>query len=294
MGRGKVVTFEASPAELRITSHLEPWALRAATEGRYAHLRGPFTANSPLALFAPSPEGGDGESLLPLSSQRTWRQELTALIARINSPEGCYDGPLLPFAPVPFVPLMTAFPPYRDPAASFEGGVKVNFWHGRLGRLTPAPVTSLSTWAEEAPAPSSAPDLELSPEAALVPPSPSALPALENLAGSVVLSEGALPLVTLAYPQSGAPSIPLTMPKPSMQRLIWAGPDAGAGETGLSSAEEHGWLSPVPAREITLRSAHAVCSTWEALVSGAVRRALPAASSAPALLMPFDAHARRL
>ena len=94
-----------------------------------------------------------------------------------------------------------------------------------------------------------------------MPPSAGALPALENLAGSVALSEGALPLVTLAYPQSGAPAVPLTLPKPSMQRLIWAGPAAGSAGTGLSSAEEHGWLSPVPAREITLRAAHATCLT---------------------------------
>ncbi len=56
------------------------------------------------------------------------------------------------------------------------------------------------------------------------------------------------------------------------------------------SSEEHGWLSPVFAREAGTRAALAARAAMDSALPLAAR---PVGLGAP-LLLPFDAHARRL
>lgn len=82
--------------------------------------------------------------------------------------------------------------------------------------------------------------------------------------------------------------------KPSSQHMLWTGPDAvtGGGNTSLASTEDHGWISPVTARESALRSSLAVkgslVSYLHANHKNSAQTGLPRCS----LLLPFDLHAR--
>ena len=120
-----------------------------------------------------------------------------------------------------------------------------------------------------------------------IPSAAPTLPALENLAGANKDAGASLALLPreINLDRARRPFLP------SVQHLIWTGPDAvtGAANSALCSTEDHGWLTPVTAREASLRSALAT----KAAV--AEQRLVPACGLSPlALLMPFEANSRVL
>jgi hypothetical protein len=116
---------------------------------------------------------------------------------------------------------------------------------------------------------------------------PSGLPSLENLSGAfkneIQGTFEAFKAINLDFLRG--PSTP------SPQHVLWAGADAvtGGGANSLASTEDHGWISPVTARESAQRSSLAVKSS---LIAYLQRNSTQAGSAQCPLLLPFDLNAR--
>lgn len=114
-------------------------------------------------------------------------------------------------------------------------------------------------------------------------------PVLAHLSGCLAEGRPLGPLAPLAANlellRAGGASAPA-------QLLLWTGPDAatGAGFSALASTEDMGWLTPVPAREVTTRATLATRGAWAGTLPA---EALPGQKPGP-LLLPFDLAARDL
>lgn len=129
------------------------------------------------------------------------------------------------------------------------------------------------------------------PRSLLSTPVSQALPSIENLSGSTKanLSRPFKNLAGLSLDHLRGPV------KPSTQHLLWTGPDAitGAGSMAIGSTEDHGWVSPVTARESSLRSALAVKASTILYLQSNLNPLNPSVPTT-ALLLPFDLNARCL
>lgn len=120
-------------------------------------------------------------------------------------------------------------------------------------------------------------------------PSTRTLPGLENLSGFAKINPRS--------PFDGLTDLDLnhlrSPAKPLPQHLLWTGPDAvtGAGSMAIGSTEDHGWISPVTARESSLRSALAVRGSAIPYLQANSGLANQTSLS---LLLPFDLNARYL
>ena len=179
---------------------------------------------------------------------------------------------------------------FRSRPSVYIAGARLSLAYRHYSPATRCPHLSSMSWVTVNAASAESPSLGTRESRTLLSPSYApALPTLDNLSGSSLVPNteaSSCPDIDLGFLR-----YPL---KPSKQHLLWAGADAstGAGSTSLGSTEDHGWVSPVPAREASLRSA--LASRSSASQAPLFSSAAFSLTAAVAPLLPFDVNARAL
>lgn len=284
VGRGRVVSFEVTnPVDAVQLRHLDSWALRALVGGRHGSRTGRLNAQPALALVLPT----DLPAGITTAGVASWRESLNRLLSdTATAPVSTNSAsPLTTHEPVALGGECGFDTPtlFRARPTVFIAGNRLSLGHRHFSPRAEVPSFAAMTWL--------AAGAVTHAGGSLAPLQSAALPAAANITAHG--SECPLGGEANSIMQSADLNY-LRGPSHRPQHVLWAGADAttGAGATTLGTSEDHGWLSPVTAREALLRSALAVRAGWEAHASASA--GLPTTVTACPLLLPFDVNARVL
>jgi len=302
VGRGKIVRFEASPVEDLETSQWDSWALRATIGNRHGSRGGRLNTSSALSLVLPTDiPGGNFSSLKAVATAPSlhWRKALSATLNEISNPPFKSDVKV----PQSFEVGMQEAPSFglgtptlfRAKPTAYISGSRIHLTYRHL-----APQFEAASFASSSVVTANiyvleGDDIQTRAERGhLSTPEPTGLPDLENISGGLKSGVNSpLPASTLSRLDLNnlrGPSLPST------QHMVWTGPDAvtGGGSTALGSTEDHGWVSPVAAREASLRSALAVKASLLSFLELSPSTQKLGGASHGSFLLPFDLNSRTL